>query len=48
MIIDLTQEEREWLYRLCSRALLFAEMNIFSSPQDPEKIKKLIEKLENK
>ncbi len=48
MQIELTEEEAEWIHRLCQRALLFAEMNVFSAPQDPEKIKELIKKLEDK
>jgi hypothetical protein len=48
MHLELTKEEAQWLHRLCQRALLFAEMNVFSSPQDPEKIKELIKKLESK
>jgi hypothetical protein len=51
MIIDLTEEETEFLLRICTRAKLFADMHIFKSNSlvdavgDLNKINSLIEKL---
>lgn len=47
MIIDITEEEREFLERMCSRAQILARLN-FSKHQeayDMEKIKALLQKL---
>ncbi len=51
--IDLTEEEMDFLLRVCLRAKLFAELNLLGSTcidteRDVEKIKTLINKLSEK
>ena len=49
MIIDLGEEEIEWIKRICRRAIEFEEMGI-NPPRitDAEKCRKLLDKLEDK
>jgi hypothetical protein len=54
MIIEITEEEREFLEHICIRAELFASMNLFRDGntgffnRDVESIKKLSEKFNGK
>lgn len=48
MIIELTEEEREFLERICIRAKILAYKNIMKIPDDFGKIEILIEKLKKK
>lgn len=46
MKVELTEEEREFLERICLRAKFFAEMNIEAThPDDLPKVNNLIQKL---
>ena len=47
MIVDITEEEREFLERLCTRAQIFAMKGLGQRPgeNDVESIKRLIKKL---
>jgi hypothetical protein len=51
MLVDITEEEREFLIRVCTRAKLFSQMQLLSritpsSREDLKKIDTLLKKLE--
>jgi hypothetical protein len=53
MIIEMSEEERNWILRVCERAKMLAEMGIPNLPHiismtDIEKIEVLINKLSEK
>lgn len=45
MKIEITEEEREFLERMCKRAEFLADLNLHTNQNDPQKIKELIKKL---
>lgn len=47
MKIELTEEEREWLERVCRKAYKFADMGVWTTDlnRDKEQLTKLMEKL---
>lgn len=45
MIIDITEEEQEFLIRICIRGLALANLNSQLNPDDPKKMIDILKKL---